>query len=84
MKSVLIVTLLLFLPIFSFCQIINGKIVDGDGIPLPFVSVIDSASRVAEKTNHKGDFKYQIKKDTTILWFTSEGYDVYKTILIMK
>lgn len=82
MKSVLIVTLLLFLPIFSFCQIINGKIVDGDGIPLPFVSVIDSASRVAEKTNHKGDFKYQIKKDTTILWFTSEGYDVYKTILI--
>ena len=73
---------LLFLTTFSFSQTINGKVVDGDGNPLPFVSIIDSLSRVSEKTNHKGEFKFHLKKDTSTLWFSSEGYDSFKTTLI--
>lgn len=82
MKITLTFLLLLFLSTFSFSQTINGKVVDGDGNPLPFVSIIDSLSRISEKTNHKGEFKFHLKKDTSTLWFTSEGYDSYKTKLI--
>ena len=82
MKITLVFSILLFLTTFSFSQTIHGKVVDGDGNPLPFVSIIDSLSRISEKTNHKGEFKFHLKKDTSTLWFSSEGYDSFKTTLI--
>jgi len=74
-------TLLLLLPLFSFGQTIQGKILDTEGNHLPFVTIIDSISKVSEKSTSNGSFTFKLKKDTTILWFISEGYESNQQII---
>jgi hypothetical protein len=71
-------TLILFLILLSnvlFSQTIKGRITDSEGGGLPFITVIDSLSKSAVKSTINGDYQFQIKSDTTHLWFLSEGYE---------
>ena len=80
------ITLILLLFLISnllFSQTIKGRITDSEGGGLPFITVIDSISKNAVKSTINGDYLFQIKSDTTHLWFLSEGYEPI-VILVIK
>jgi len=79
------ITLILLLFLISnllFSQTIKGRITDLEGNGLPFVTVVDSISKKAVKSTINGDYQFQVKSDTTHLWFNLEGYDGHKISII--
>jgi TonB-linked SusC/RagA family outer membrane protein len=55
---------------------IKGKIVDQKGLPLPGVTVTEKGTKNGKVSNNNGEFAINVKENSSILVFSSIGYQI--------
>lgn len=70
----MLTALLLFLSCSVIGQTISGKVVDANGEPVPYASVIEKGTLSGTETNEKGEFNFTPSKIPTVLLFSSVGF----------
>ncbi|WP_299156793.1 TonB-dependent receptor [uncultured Tenacibaculum sp.] len=74
LKSTLFVLSFFLTTIVVFAQQINGKVIDENGQPLPFVNVLEKNTTNGTSTNDQGEFELSVKNIPVTLVFSSVGY----------
>ncbi|MEO1054772.1 MAG: DUF5686 and carboxypeptidase regulatory-like domain-containing protein [Bacteroidota bacterium] len=75
----------LLLPILALCAFslsvygqtntLSGKVVDGDGEPLPYTNVILTGTSMGTSTNFEGEYRLELKADVYKITFQFIGFE---------
>ncbi len=60
----------------AFSQRVKGKVVDADGLGLPYINVLEKGTSNGVSTDDQGMFSVDLTKMPTILVFSSLGYGI--------
>ena len=74
LKSTLFVLSFFLATIVVFAQQINGKVIDENGQPIPFVNVLEKDTTKGTSTNDQGEFELSVTNIPVTLIFSSVGY----------
>ncbi|MGE5356045.1 MAG: DUF5686 and carboxypeptidase regulatory-like domain-containing protein [Deltaproteobacteria bacterium] len=82
-KPFLLLLLLNFISIFSFCQL-SGIVSDETGKPLPFATIYNRNTSVGVITNEEGEYKVSLSEGENIVIFKYLGYQTVEKQIIYK
>ena len=68
MKKIIIL-FYLFLSTTTFCQVLTGKIIDSQGIEIPFVTIRIENTSYGTVSNAGGNYQLEVKKGNKSLSF---------------
>ena len=73
-KKLLLLTYFLIMGLLSFAQtkVVNGKVIDETGNPIPGVTVMQKGSKKGTQTDKDGNFSITISEKSKELVFSSE------------
>ncbi|WP_420552241.1 TonB-dependent receptor [Tenacibaculum aiptasiae] len=84
LKSILFVLSFFLTTIAVLAQQINGKVVDENGQPIPFVNVLEKDTTNGVSTNDQGEFTLSVKSIPATLIFSSVGFSTLEKTIYEK
>ncbi len=85
MKKNLTLLLLLFIPIITWAQnTISGKIIDANGEPIPYATVLEDKTSNGTTTDEFGNFTFDVSKLPTTLMVSYLGYETKKQYVTIE
>lgn len=83
-KVLIVLLLLLCTPLFSQKRVLKGRILNSQGVGMPFVHVFEKISESGVQSNEKGEFELSLNQPKMILQISFVGYQTIHDTIVYK